>query len=159
MLWRGMGFLPGPDFKKKAHGKTGGTMRGIETAFEGVVYNDAELRTAQSGREWLSFAVRVGEEPKAEFVRVAAFHGGLTDLQNELRKGGSVYVEGKLSLRGGSGLDNASKAYLNVVASTIQPLYQIGNKRPKKTPSRGKPKKSASADPYAPIPFSDELPF
>lgn len=132
-------------------------MRGIEAAFEGIVYNDAELRIAKSGREWLSFAVRVGEEPKTEFVRIAAFHGGLADLKNELRKGVAVYVEGKLSLRGGSEFDNTPNAYLSLVASNIQPLYQIGHKRPKKTPSRGKAKQAA--DPYAPLPFSDELPF
>lgn len=131
-------------------------MKGIDAALTGAVWQDAQLRTAKSGRQWLSLSVVVGEEPEQQWVQVAAFFGDIDVLATQLVKGIETYIEGKIKLRIWEGADGP-RAGLSVVASVIQPLGLIGQKRPKKPRPNGtgKPK----TDPNAPLPFDDVLPF
>jgi len=126
---------------------------GIECAFPATLTQDAEVKSAASGRPFLKLSAVTGKEEKQQHVSVLAWRDTFTELAPSLTKGARVYVEGKLELRhwnGGSGL--------SVSASVIQPLGLIGAKKPK-GPPRGK--KGAKVDPQAPIdvPFSDPLPF
>lgn len=134
-------------------------MKGIETAFTGTVGRDAQLRTAKSGREWLSFSVVVGEEPDQQWVQVSAFFGHIGELAPQLAASTRVYVEGKIKLRSWDGPDGP-RSGLSVVASVIQPLGLIGAKCPKKprSPKSEKPAKT-KADVNAPLPFDDPIPF
>nr|QBM02682.1 single-stranded DNA-binding protein [uncultured archaeon] len=136
-------------------------MRGIEAAFTGTIGRDAQLRTAKSGREWLSFSVAVGDEPDQQWVQVAAFFGHISDLASQLTVGTQVYAEGKIKLRSWEGPDGPHTG-LSVIASVIQPLGLIGRKRPKKARSGGTAAASTvrtQSDVNAPLPFDDPIPF
>jgi single-stranded DNA-binding protein len=130
-------------------------MKGIEAAFTGTIGRDAQLRTAKSGREWLSVSVVVGEEPEQQWVQVAAFFGDIGELAGQLTTMAKVYVEGKLKLRSWEAPDGP-RSGLSVVASVIQPLGLIGQKRPKKPRS---PKSGTKPDVNAPLPFDDPIGF
>lgn len=133
-------------------------MKGIECAFVGVV-DRVDLRTAKTGRQWLSMGVTTGEEPEQQWVNVAAFFGHIEELV-ATPKGTRVYVEGKIKLRTWEDDTGNSRASLSVSASLIQPLAQIGEKRPKRPRT---PRQPATAKPPAdhqrPIEFNDELPI
>lgn len=140
-------------------------MKGIEAAFCGTLDRDAELRTsAKTGRAWLLLSVITGEEPDEQCVSVASFSASMAAEDSQLAKGASVYVEGKLKLRHWSGCDGVNRSSLSVVASLIQPLAQIGQRRPRKSRVTSRAKK---VDPQAPLAFhdgtnssqGDELPF
>lgn len=134
-------------------------MKGIEVAFVGTLGRNAELRTAKSGREWLSFATVVGEEPEQQWVQVAAFFGHIGELFGQLTAATEVYVEGKIKLRSWEGPDGP-RTGLGVVASVIQPLGLIGQKRPRKPRSaKNETLAKAKADVNAPLPFDDPIPF
>lgn len=126
-------------------------MKGIEAAFCGTLGRDAELRTAKSGRKWLSLTVVVGESPDEEWVSVASFSASTGEQAPELRKGLAVYVEGKLKLRSWLVNGDSPRYGLSVVASLIQPMGQIGQRRPKKTRVTSK----AKGDSQAPLTFAD----
>jgi len=150
------------DTPAEALGREGGCeVKGIEAAFTGTVGRDAQLRTAKSGREWLSFSVVVGEEPDQQWVQVAAFLGHIGELVPQLSASTQVYVEGKIKLRSWDAPDGP-RSGLSVVASVIQPLGLIGAKRPKKprSPKGEAPAKTkTNADVNAPLPFDDPIPF
>lgn len=127
-------------------------MKGIECAFVGMLGRDAEVRTAQkSGRKWLSLSVIVGENPNEQWVDVASFSGSMIDDAPRLIKGTRIYVEGKLTLRSWTQPNGSMMQGLSVVAGLIQPMAQIGQRRPKKT--RAAPR--VKADPQAPLTFAD----
>ena len=127
-------------------------MKGIETAFIGMLARDAEVKSGRSsGRQFISVPVIVGENPDEQWVSVASFSASDVDLAPQLTKGNQVYVEGKLKLRSWMVNGDSPRYGLSVVASLIQPLGQIGNQRPKK--SRSTPK--AKADSQAPLQFAD----
>lgn len=133
-------------------------MQGIEVALEGTVATTAEVRTAKSGREWLSFSVNVPvRDDQTERVSIAAFAGHLRELTAELRADVRVYVQGKASVRRWQGCDGQSQACLSVVAEIVQPLGLIGEHRPKRARTSKAPK--PKADVNAPLPFNDPIPF
>ena len=133
-------------------------MQGIEVAFEGTVVAAAELRTAKSGREWLSFAVNVPvRDDQVERVSVAAFAGHIRELAPELRADVRVYVQGKASVRRWQGCDGQLQACLSIVAEIVQPLGLIGESRPKRARTSKAPK--SKPDVNAPLPFNDPIPF
>ncbi len=125
-------------------------MKSIEAAFTGIIPRDAELRTARSGRQWLSFSVIVGEEPDEQWVSVAAFSGSIAELAPQLTKGTRVYAEGRLKLRSWES-EGGTRFGLSVAASLVQPMALIGQRRPKKP----RPKLTEKIDPQAPIEFAD----
>lgn len=133
-------------------------MKGIECAFVGIV-DRAEMRTAKTGRQWLSMGVTTGEEPEQQWVNVAAFFGHIEELV-ATPKGTRVYIEGKIKLRTWQDDTGQSRASLAVSASLIQPLAQIGEKRPKRPRT---PRQSAAVKPVTgherPLEFNDELPI
>ena len=140
----------------------------IEAAFTARLGRDAELRNVKGGTlAMLSFSVAVEDratttdgEGEAHWVRVVRFGPDAETLAPRLTKGERVYVEGRLKLDHWTGQDGAERTGLGVVASLIQPLGQIGRRRPKKPPVAAKAAQ-ASADSSAGegAPFDDPLPW
>lgn len=128
-------------------------MNGIHAAFTGRIGKDAEVRTTRDGKPWASFPVAVdtkgdGEAP-AIWVRVALFGDTVGALAPRLTKGTQVYCEGRMSLGTWTGRDGEVKAGLNLTAWEVQPMGQIGRRKPKARPR----------DEYGGAPFDDPLNF
>jgi single-strand DNA-binding protein len=128
-------------------------MNGIHAAFTGRIGKDAEVRTARDGKPWASFPVAVdtkgdGEAP-AIWVRVALFGDTVGAMAPRLTKGTEVYCEGRMSLGTWTGRDGEVKAGLNLTAWEVQPMGQIGRRKPKARPR----------DEYGGVPFDDPLNF
>jgi single-strand DNA-binding protein len=132
----------------------------IETAFAGHLSRDPERRTAQSsGREFAVFGVCCGDAPNIQWVDVACF-GPAVDAAMTLVKGDMAYIEGKLSLRTWQNQDGTSRQQLSVVASVVQPLGKIGERKPKATRKTTAARmRSKSAVVNAPLGFDDQLPI
>jgi single-stranded DNA-binding protein len=132
--------------------KGGAAMKGIQCAFQGRIFRDADVRTAASGRAWMIFHVAVGEDDRRQFLAVAAFRDSVIDLAGHLVQGNEVYVEGTVKLR-----QWQDGAELSVAASLVQPMGLIGQKRPKapRAAPKGRAGGKAKADPYAPTTFAD----
>ena len=97
----------------------------------------AKPRSAH-GKPWASFPVAVdaktdGEVP-ATWVRVALFGATVSALAPRLTKGAEVYCEGRLSLGTWTGRDGEARAGLNLAAWEVQPMGQIGRRKPKVRP-------------------------
>lgn len=131
-------------------------MRAIECALQGTLGRDPTKRTSNAGRDWVSFSVAVGEGDDTQWVEIACFGPSIDDAAS-LLKGDRVYIEGNLKLRTWQNNDGSTRTTLNVSARKVQPLGKIGLQRPKK-PRTGKTEKP-KADPNAPLPFNDALPF
>jgi len=124
-------------------------MTGIEAAFVGVVAVPPDLKTSKAGKTWCALLIRVGDGDGAQFVRVAAFQE-MAEIAAKLAKGSSVYVEGRLTLNQWTDQSGADRHGLNVAASLVHPLAQIGRRKPK--PSRdARPHRSAADDWQRPL--------
>lgn len=126
-------------------------MNGIHAAFTGRIGKDAEVRAARDGKPWASFPVAVdtkadGEAPPT-WVRVAFFGAGTAAPR--LTKGTQIYCEGRLSLGTWTGRDGEAKSGLNLTAWEVQPMGQIGRRKPK----------ARLHDEQGGVPFDDELRF
>ncbi len=111
-------------------------MRGIETAFWGVLGQDPELKTSKTGKAFASFgcAVTVGEADNgkdvSQWVRVACFGETAEKLAGRAKKGDRVYCEGTLTLNTWN--DKATgevKTGLNVAAWKCEKVPGIGKNR------------------------------
>ncbi len=108
----------------------------IEAAFLGRVGRDPELRRAKGGElALLTLSVAVGDDGDdanpPEWVKIAVFGERAEALAEQLAKGARIYCEGKLRLERWEGRDGAPRAGLAVTATLLQPLGQIGRRRPK----------------------------
>ncbi|HLZ70495.1 MAG TPA: single-stranded DNA-binding protein [Dehalococcoidia bacterium] len=114
-------------------------MNGIACAFIGTLGADAELRFTSAGKAALNFSVAVAENrPNGDgatttWVRCTAWEDLAERLGEALKKGGEVYVEGKLKLSTWTGQDGNPRTGLSVSAWTVQPLGAIGRRAPKRT--------------------------
>ncbi len=138
----------------------------IDSAFTARLGRDAELRHVKGGAlAMLSFSAAVETratntdgEDETQWVRVVRFGPDAETLAPRLTKSARVYVEGRLKLDHWTGQDGAERTGINVVASLVQPLGQIGRRRPKKP--RTAKAAPASAEAPAPAANADEgLPF
>jgi single-stranded DNA-binding protein len=100
----------------------------IECAFVGTLGQPADLRQSKAGKPWCSLNVRIGEGDGLQWLRVAVF-GEMAEAVATLDKGASVYVEGSLTLRTWQTDAGEQRSGLNVAASRIEPLAQIGRRR------------------------------
>jgi single-stranded DNA-binding protein len=87
----------------------------------------------------------------AEIIEVAMFKGNANSLAKQLTEGVVVYIQGRAKLRRWEDENKNGICALAICAETLRPLTQ-----PLVT-SRAKKKKIK--DPYAPIPFDDEIPM
>jgi single-strand DNA-binding protein len=115
-------------------------MIGIEACFTGRLGRDAELKHVKGGTmPFLSFTVAVDqqhqtEDSPAQWVRVVCF-GDLAETMVEcLVKGTRVYCEGRLEVSLWQPDDGRPpRININMTATTVQPLGQIGRQRPRQT--------------------------
>ena len=116
-------------------------MNGIEAALEGRIGQAPTMRTSQGGKPWCSFSVAVGgdeEGASPTWVSVAVF-GSKADEAAQLAAGARVYVEGRLRLDTWQDKDGRERTGLKLSASLVQPIAQIGRKKP------AKPREATSA--------------
>jgi single-stranded DNA-binding protein len=104
----------------------------IECAFAGRIGQEPVLKESKAGKPWLAFSVAVGDGDDLQWIQVAAFGAKAEELVGSLAKSSRVYVEGRLKLNTWLGKDGSQQAGLKVAAWLVQPLGQIGAKRPKK---------------------------
>jgi hypothetical protein len=118
----------------------------IECAFNGVIADTPVQRTSpNTGRDWARFTVRCGETS----VLVLCF-GPAVEVAATLQIGDSVYAEGK----------HRDADMFTVIASTVQPLGKIGERKPKATRKTTAARmRSKSAVVNAPLGFDDQLPI
>jgi single-strand DNA-binding protein len=103
----------------------------IECAMFGALGQDAERKTSKSGREYLRFNVRVGNDDAAQWVSVLCFDQSAVQLAESFTKGSRVYVEGRLSTSEWTGQDGAKRFGLSVMSWHCR-LAQIGRNKPRK---------------------------
>ncbi len=157
-------------------------MRGIECAFAGITGNPPELKTAKSGKPWLSISVgcETGDvddagAAKLTWIRVAVFGDAAVKLAGAA-KGTRLYVEGTLTQTQWNAADGEVRHGLNVAAWKCERVGRdaIGRQRPphekgQEFAGAGSNKESASfcAGPSGPRPRSgpddfdrgDAIPF
>jgi single-stranded DNA-binding protein len=110
-------------------------MTGIEACFTGRLGRDAELRMVRGGQlPLLTFSCVVdpphqGEDNPPVWIRVATFGEVAEKMAPRLQKGVKVYCEGKLDASIWTP-DNGSAPRLNLTATTLQPIGQIGRRLP-----------------------------
>src|SRR5829696_6927368 len=114
-------------------------MNGIHIAACGRVTFDPESKYTQEGKALLVFSMvvdqgytategRTATEPL--YLRVTAWEDTAEALTNTLRKGNSVYVEGKLKHDRWAGKDGEPKCGLSVSAWRVDLHAQLGKQRP-----------------------------
>jgi len=107
----------------------------------------------------MSVAVDTGkaDEPP-QWVSVIVF-GEKAEAAGALLKGSRVYIEGRLTLSTFERQNGTTDTTLKVAASLVQPLGQIGHRKPRQ------PKKSAATSDWqrpldrAPAGMDQEIPF
>ena len=135
-------------------------MDGLHVAFQGFVGGIPELRYTPGGKATLAFSVAAtdtkamakGEAPT--WIRCTCWEQRAEELQDTIKKGVEVYVEGKLTVSHWT--DKASgenRAGLNCSCWTVQLLGAIGKKAPQRpTPAAiGRPVMPARADTREPV--------
>jgi single-strand DNA-binding protein len=109
-------------------------MDGLHVAFIGRVGQGAELRFTQNGTPLVNLSALVHDSKAAEgagqWVRVGHFGDDAEDLAKRLPKGAEVYVEGRLKLSTWQAQDGSQRSGLNVTAWKLEPIGQIGRRRP-----------------------------
>jgi single-stranded DNA-binding protein len=105
-------------------------MKGIHCALQGRLGQNLELRRSVNGKDWCRLSVGVGEGDDLTWVSVAAFEDKARTLTG-VSKGVEVYVEGRLSLSAWTGKDGQQRTGLSVTAWQVQPMGQIGRRKPK----------------------------
>ncbi|MEX0781280.1 MAG: single-stranded DNA-binding protein [Dehalococcoidia bacterium] len=108
-------------------------MKGIHVAFEARVTVEPDgIKTTNTGKGYLNLAVAVDVADSAtEFVRVTAWEDEAEKLAGNIRKGDSVYVEGKATISRWTDREGAEKSGLQVSAWQVLPLGKIGRRAPK----------------------------
>lgn len=135
----------------------------IECAFTGRLAHEPEIKTSKAGKPWASLSVGVGESEALQWVRVAVF-GEMAEAIRALPKGAKIYVEGRLKLEEWTGKDGVARHGLNVAATLVQPIGQIGKKRTSKASDGGvrdwqRPVASGSSGEQREALVEDGIPF
>ena len=109
-------------------------MNGIEAALEGRIGQAPTMRTGQSGKTWCTFSVAVGSDEEGAsptWVSVAVF-GSKAEEAAQLAPGVRVYGEGRLRLDTWQDREGRERTGLKIAASLVQPIAQIGRRKPAK---------------------------
>jgi len=121
-------------------------MNGIEAALEGRVGQAPTMRTSKAGKPWCTFSVAVGADDNLTWVGVSAFGKQAEDLEG-LEKGVRIYVEGRLTLETWTASDGAQRTGLKLAAFTVQPIGQIGRRKPARASEKGRERQEAPDTP------------
>src|SRR5262245_8316696 len=115
-------------------------MNGVCIAATGRVGTDPEERYTSGGKRMLSFSMIVDESytateqraaPEPIWLRCTAWEDLAATLIEQLRKGASVYVEGKLQHRRWETQQGEPRCGLSVSCSRVDVHGQIGRRAPK----------------------------
>ena len=114
---------------------------GIEVALIGRVGTEPEYRLVKAGTmPLLSFSVAVDtgatdQDAPPQWLKVAVFKALADDLKGKVTKGSRLYLEGRLSLPVGvyEARDGSHRASVEMLANVVQPLGQIGRRRPRQS--------------------------
>jgi single-strand DNA-binding protein len=136
----------------------------------GNLGNDPELRSTQSGSAVANITLATSEswrdketqetKERVEWHRVI-FFGRLAEVVNEyLRKGSQVYVEGRIQTRKWQDKDGNDRYTTEIVANEMQMLGSRGT-NPDSPTSQQPASTSQPASPGAVVndPFDDDIPF
>jgi len=113
-------------------------VNGVHCAFEGTLGGDAELRRTSAGKMVCNCSVAVsenrpgGDGAETTWLRVSVWEEQAEALAPRLKKGTSVYVEGRVKLTTWTGQDGTERHGLNVSAWKVEPLGQIGRRAPRR---------------------------
>jgi single-strand DNA-binding protein len=113
-------------------------MNGIQTALEGRIGGDPEIRYTSTGKALLAFSIGVlenraaGDGAAMTWVKVTVWEADAERLAPRLHKGDEVYIEGKLRLDSWTGKDGEAKSGLSVSAWKCEPLGAIGHRAPQR---------------------------
>ena len=108
-------------------------MNTIECAFIGRLGRDPELRHSQAGKPWLALSVGVGKDEDLQWIKATVFNTKAEDLARALHKGVALYVEGRdLRIDSWTGQDGQQRTSLKCIATKVEVLGQIGERRPAK---------------------------
>jgi single-stranded DNA-binding protein len=133
-------------------------MNAIECAFTGRIGQEPTLKESKSGKPWLSLSAAVGEGDDVQWLQLAIFGSRAEELAGSLKKGDRIYAEGRLRVNSWQAKDGSRQFGLSVAASLVQPLGQIGAKRPRKPKAMAS--KSAVFAPLDKQPaLNDPIPF
>ncbi len=119
-------------------------MNGVHVAASGRLGGDPEQKFTRTGKAMLSFSVAVDEPhttatedrpaPEMIWLRCVVWEEKADELGAVLRKGSSVYVEGKLKHDKWTGPDGTPRCGLSVSAWRVDVHGQLGRSAPKREP-------------------------
>ena len=160
--------------------------RGINKAIlVGNLGNDPEVKYTQGGMAITKISLATtsvrkdkdgNSQETTQWHRVT-FFGKLGEIAGEyLKKGSQVYVEGEIRYDKFTGQDGQERYYTEIVANEMQMLggrgdsgggrgeggggYQRGGGQQRQPAQRREPAPAAAvADPFADVPFDDDIPF
>ena len=107
-------------------------MSNIECAFSGRLGGDPEQRTSKAGNQWCRFNVAVGEGDDTQWVSVSCFKDAAQRALERLHKGDRAYFEGSIKLNKWAAQDGTERSGLQAACFKVEPLGQIGRRKPPK---------------------------
>jgi single-strand DNA-binding protein len=123
-------------------------LNGLLVACTGCLGGDPEEKYTRDGKPMLVFSIAVDENitatearaaPDTTWLRCTAWEQQAETLGDVLRKGVSVYVEGRLRHGTWETQDGERRCGLSVSCWTVQPLGQIGRRAPRRNGQRSVP--------------------
>jgi single-strand DNA-binding protein len=133
----------------------------------GNLGSDPEIRTLPSGAKVVSFNIATTESYKnkdgqkvdsTEWHRIELWDGLAGVAEQYLKKGDSVYIEGRIKTEKYTDANGVEKYSFRIRGNSMQMLG-----KPNRDAENGTPKNFAIASPAAPVPsqvaVSDDLPF
>ena len=123
----------------------------LEVACFGVLGQPAEEKVSKTGKPYLRFSLRVGNDDGATWISVLSFDTEAIKVADRFVKGARCYVEGKLSTNEWKGNDGEKRLGLSVLSFHTR-LSQIGRNKVRRDGERHRSPRSAPA-------FNDEIPF
>jgi single-strand DNA-binding protein len=113
-------------------------MNGIVACCTGRCVRDAETRFTASGKQMVSVSIAVddlkrAEDAAPEWLKVTAWNELAEAMADKLVKGTALYAEGRLKLNTWTAADGTPRSGLELIAWTVQPMGQIGQRKPRQS--------------------------
>lgn len=111
-------------------------MNGITACAMGYIAKDAETRITSTGKTMVTFSMAIEDANRAEgapseWLKIVLFDVLAEGLAPRLVKGTRTYAEGRARLHTWKTADGAERSGIELVAWNVQPLEQIGKRRPR----------------------------
>ena len=128
----------------------------IECAFTATMTKEPELRQTKTGEDWLRASAAVTSGAGAIWISLMIFGEQVAGLKDRLAKGGKVYCEGRLDASAYVARDGEAKPSLTCFPWLVQPVGQIGKRRPRKPRQSQSPSECLAATGQPPL--NDPIP-